>query len=803
MTFTKKQYIFAIIILILALISGIAIGALSWIIKSTPEITNYKGSTESTQIYSKNGKLLTRLYKENRVYVPIEKIPNELKNAIVAIEDSSFYQHHGIDFWGIPRALVTNIKAGRIVQGFSTITMQLAENALFTHQKRTYYRKIQEIYLATQFERLYTKPEILEMYLNEIFMGHSAYGVQIASHQYFGKDVSELSLSQSALLAGLPKAPNYYSPLRNPEAAKERRNIVLNRMKKLGYITQSELEKAKSEKLNLKPEETEQEDFAPYFIRYVRNELINKFGAQMVYSGGLKVYTTLNIDMQKDAENSVKNALEKYIPTVKRENNSQLQPQFSILSLNPRTGAIKTMVGGRGNSDKFNRATQAVRQPGSAFKPFVYTTAIKDGYSTSSIINDMPMIAAKEKGEEQKIWPKNFQNKYRGYVNLRTALTHSINVASVKLLKKVGVNNTIKTSEEMGISTFTPSDNLESHLSLALGGLTKGVKPIEISSAYGILANRGIKVKPYAINKVVNTNGKTIYQQNPNKKVVLSEETSYIMTDMLQSVVKNGTGWRANLGRPIAGKTGTTNNYTDAWFVGYTPELVTTVWIGEDSPKKMIYDQKDSQGNYIYPEGDGARTVSSAEAVMLWSDYMKKVLENRPVKSFNQPKNIYYREIDPITGLLANQYTPNIEEEIFRKNNIPNKTDNLHGPIETAKIDVKSGKLATNNCPQENIAEYKYIKDSGIRIGAAKIKFEELRKETSTKSDGEYEKIKGTYVVDEGEPVQRIDPETGEPFKNSKGQVIYEKKPTQVCPLHNESENNVLDYIRDIWGNDN
>ena len=802
MNFSKKQYIFAIIIIILALLSGITVGVISSIIKTTPEITGYKGSSESTQIYSADGELLTRLYKENRVYVPIDKIPNDLKNAIVAIEDSSFYQHHGIDFWGIPRALVTNIKAGRIVQGFSTITMQLAENALFAKQQRTYYRKIQEIYLAMQFERLYTKPEILEMYLNEIFMGHSAYGVQIAAHQYFGKDVSELTLSQSALLAGLPKAPNYYSPLRNPEAAKNRRNIVLNRMKKLGYINQNELQKAKSAPLNLKPEETEQKEFAPYFIRYVRDELINKFGAQMVYSGGLKVYTTLNTDMQKKAEKSVENAVGNYIPTTRNSDN-QLQPQLSVLSLNTNTGAIEAMIGGRGKNDQFNRTTQAVRQPGSAFKPFVYTTAIKNNYSTSSIINDMPMIAAKEKGEKQKIWPKNFQNKYRGYVNLRSALTKSMNVASVKLLKKVGVNNTIQTAEDMGISTLTPSDNLESHLSLALGGLTRGVKPIELSTAYGILANKGIKVEPYAIDKVINTNGKTIYKQEAKKEVVFSKETSYIMTDMLQSVVNNGTGWRANLGRPIAGKTGTTNNYTDAWFVGYTPDLVTTVWIGEDSPEKMVYDQKDSQGNYVYKEGDGPRTVSSAEAVMLWSDYMKKALKNRPVKDFEKPDNIYYRKIDPVTGLLANKYTPNVQGEIFRKNNIPDKTDDLHKQIETVKIDTKSGKIATNNCPQKNIAEYKYIKDSGIRIGPTTISFEELLKGTTNNSDREYEKIKGTYIVAKGEPVQKIDPETGVPLQNKRGQVLYEKKPTQVCPLHNDSENNVLDYIQGIWGNDN
>src|SRR6056297_2286925 len=292
MNFTKKQYILAFIILLLALISGIAIGALNWVIQSTPEITDYKGSTEATQIYSADGKLLTRLYKENRVYVPIEKIPNDLKNAIVAIEDSRFYQHHGIDFWGIPRALITNIKAGQIVQGFSTITMQLAENALFTQQERTYYRKIQEIYLALQFERLYTKPEILEMYLNEIFLGHSAYGVEIASQQYFNKHIWELNLSESALIAGLPKAPNYYSPLKNMDAAIRRRNIVLNRMLKLGYISESKAEKAKNAEIKVESAKPKENNLAPYFIRYVRDKIIERFGAQIVYSGGLRVYTT-------------------------------------------------------------------------------------------------------------------------------------------------------------------------------------------------------------------------------------------------------------------------------------------------------------------------------------------------------------------------------------------------------------------------------------------------------------------------------------------------------------------------------
>ncbi|MFW6030941.1 MAG: transglycosylase domain-containing protein, partial [Halanaerobiales bacterium] len=596
MKFTKKQYIIAFIILFIALIFGISLGALSWVIQSTPDISDYKGSSEASLIYSADGELLTKLFSENRIYVPIDRIPSDLKNAIVATEDKSFYNHYGIDFWGIPRALISNIKAGGIVQGFSTITMQLAENALFTKQERSYYRKIQEIYIALQFERLYTKPEILEMYLNEIFLGHSAHGVQTASQQYFGKDVWNLDLSEAALIAGLPKAPNYYSPLRNSETAIQRRNTVLKKMYELGYIKEDEYKKAKNKKINLKqstPEkEEENRDFAPYYIRYVRDQLIDQFGSQMVYGGGLKVYTTLDKNMQKKAEKSVDSAIDDYIPNIERNNN--LQPQLSILSLEPQTGEIKAMVGGRGD-DQFNRTTQAVRQPGSAFKPFVYATAIDNGYSTSSIINDMPMLAASEEGEKRSLWPTNFGDEYRGYVNLRTALTHSINVASVKLLEEIGVKETVKTAEKMGISTFTSSDGNKEHLSLALGGLTDGVKSIDISSAYGTFANKGIKTEPHAIKTVIDKDGDKIYEAKVDKKIIFSEETSFIMTDMLRSVVEDGTGSRANLNDSIAGKTGTTNDYTDAWFIGYTPDLVTTAWIGEDNPKKMVYDEKDEK----------------------------------------------------------------------------------------------------------------------------------------------------------------------------------------------------------------
>lgn len=788
----KRRYIIAFIILILALGFGMALGAVTWIIQTTPDISNYQGSYETTHIYSADGDLLTRLFRENRVYVPLDRIPRHLKNAIIAIEDTNFYVHHGIDFWSIPRAFITNIKEGRFAQGFSTITMQLAENALFKKQQRSIYRKIQEIYLALQFERLYTKPEILEMYLNEIFLGHSAYGVETAAKQYFDRNIWELNLSECAFIAGLPKAPNYYSPFNNPEAALNRRNIVLSRMEELGYISREEAEQAKNEDFNLKASQLEQEQIAPYFIRYIRDELIKEFGSQMVYSGGLKVYTTLDLEMQKHAEESVKDALEKkYIPTVNRDKTAdKKQPQMSLITINPKTGAIEAMVGGRGH-DQFNRATQAVRQPGSAFKPFVYTTAINRGYSTSSVINDMPMSDPKGDENGNSIWPTNFQNKYRGFINLRTALTHSINVAAVKLLQKVGIEPTITTSKNMGISTFTKADYEPDHYSLALGGLNRGVKPIEMASAYGVLANQGILVQPFAIKKILDKRGNLLHEAHPRKNIVLDEEAAYIVTDMLASVIKDGTGWRADLNRPVAGKTGTTNNYTDAWFVGYTPDLVTAVWIGEDNLQKMIYDQKDGQGNYLFPEGNGPRIVSSSEAARLWGNYMKKVVKDMPVTNFSIPNKIVKKEIDPITGLIPNQYTPVTQTEIFREHNVPTRVEDLHQPQKTVAICTESNEIAVDDCPQAGIVEYNYFANSGIRVGPEKIQFQ-----NTTKSGW----VNSIYIVDGGEPVQKINHDTGLPIQDKNGRAIYHRIPNKKCSIHG-SEDRVLENILNYFKN--
>lgn len=795
----RKQLLLSSIILFIALFFGLAIGALTYIIKDTPDISTYKGASEATFIYSADGQLLTKLYQQNRIVVPLERIPIHLQNAIIAIEDNNFYVHHGIDFWGIARAFVTNIiKQRQRPHGASTITQQLAGTVLLDRQDISYYRKIQEAYLAMQFERLYTKPEILEMYLNEIYLGHSAYGVQAASLQYFGKNVWELNLSECALIAGLPKGPNIYSPFRNYEASINRRNLVLDRMAEMGYITAEEAQEAKNYEIVLKKQEPEQEEFAPYFIRYVRDQLIEKFGAQLVYSGGLKVYTTLDPEIQRKAEEAVKNAeKQKYLPSIERENTAnKLQPQLAIVTLDPTTGEIKAMVGGRGN-DQFNRAYQAVRQPGSAFKPFVFATAIRKGWSPASIINDMPISVAGGKNEPLRLWPNNFNNQYYGLVSLRDALKLSLNSASVQLIKEVGVIETIKTAEKMGISTLQPADRHEDRLSIALGGLNKGVTPLEMASAYGVFANQGILVEPIAITRVLDKHNRVIYEAHPKKKVVLSEEDAYLMTSMLQSVVSDagGTGWRTRLGnQPVAGKTGTSNNYTDAWYVGYTPKLVTCIWIGEDNPIPMEYNQKDEKGNYLYPEGSGGLVISSSEAARLWGDYMRAVVKDMPITHFKKPANIVSVEVDPVTGLLPNEYTPRTVTEVFKKENVPTEKNNLHEPVRTAKICTESGLLATADCPEESIVEYKYFANSRIKIGSSVIEF---GKKFAEEGDQEKIDITGTYYVDANEPIQKIDPVTGIPERTETGDILYETVPEETCDIHGRKQPE--SFFDSIW----
>lgn len=792
------QIIIISVLLMIAIGFGVGVGLLAWTIKTAPDISKiaqYKPS-EATTILSEDGKTLARLYVENRIYVPLSRIPMDLQNALIASEDQRFWEHPGFNFWAILRAIYVDIKTGSKAQGASTITQQLARNIALTKQK-LFTRKIQEIYIAVQLERMYTKEEILEMFLNMIFFGHSAKGAQTAAQQYFGKDVENLTLSESALLIGIMPAPNVYSPYVNMERAVERRNIVLNVMVEEGYISRERAEKAKAEPVRLAglKQNTGDGEHAPYFVRYVRDKVIKMYGSDAVYKGGLKIYTTLDFNMQKAAEQAVATATDPqrgYIPNITRDGGAvEAQPQISVLSIDPRNGHIKAMIGGRGGeNDKFNRATQALRQPGSAFKPLVYAAALETGYTPGSVIDD---VLGYYDPSRNVPWPTNYNDKYLGPVTLRTGLKESINTVAVKLLDRIKVDTLLKMAERLQITTLVKEGKSnDRNLSIALGGLTKGVIPMELVGAYSVFANRGIYTEPVAITKIEDSEGHIIYQANPKKKIVLKEEVAYLLTDMLRSVVTDGTGWRAAIeGRHVAGKTGTTSDLKDAWFVGYTPDIVTSVWIGEDTPRPMVYTYRGQR-----------MTVSSSDATRLWADYMKAALKSRPVLQFQPPASITSVVIDPMTGKLPNSYAPKTVNEIFRQGTEPTEIEQAHQPTVKVNIDVKTGQLATSNCPKEQVVQYTYQQASGIRVGPATINATISTREGTDKA---------TYVFEPGVPVLSIDPKTGVPASDASGRYTYQYMPTVKCKTHGESiletvgteTKNVIDSIWDYLGGGN
>lgn len=606
--------IFVIILIVfVVIITGAGLGFLTASIHTMPNLTDEIRPAASSQIYDINGKLISTVHSvENRVPVPMSKIPKNLQNAFVAAEDARFYQHMGIDPRGILRAVWSNITGGGVSEGGSTITQQLAKNALLT-QDRTLKRKIQEAMLALQIERQYTKSEILELYLNQIYFGEGAYGVQSAAMVYFGKNVENLSLEECAMLAGIPKSPNYYSPLNNLKAATDRQATVLDQMVKYEFIDAATANKARNTKLKLMAHSAKSDNAtttASYFIDYVVQHLIDKYGADALYKDGLKIYTSLDLDMQEAAEQAMQK-----LPDGRTDSNGIKQPQGALIAIDPHTGLIKAMVGGRG-TDQFNRAVLAERQPGSAFKPFVYLAAIESGMSPSSTIEDSPISYGD--------WsPMNYENTFSGTVSLRTALEHSMNVPTVKLANQVGVDKPLYYAQQMGISTLVLQGSTnDRNLAMSLGGLTRGVTPLEIASAYGVFANQGIHVEPAAIVKIVDRHGKILEQYTPHEKAVVNERSAYILTDMLRGVLTHGTGTAANIDRPAAGKTGTTSDYKDAWFVGFTPDLVAAVWIGYDN---------DGYLNGI--------TGGSTPAT-IWRTFMTKALVGTPARDFIRPNGV-------------------------------------------------------------------------------------------------------------------------------------------------------------------
>lgn len=636
----KHKTLIGIAIVFLVMLTGIGCGFLTASMNTKSDLADDIRPPASSLVYDSDGNEIATIHAaENRMPVKLDQVPQNLQDAFVAVEDNRFYDHIGVDPRGIARAIWANLRGRTVSEGGSTITQQLAKNAYLT-QDRTLKRKIQEVFLALRLEHQYTKSEILELYLNQIYFGQGAYGVQAAARTYFGKDVEDLTLNECAMLAGIPKSPNYYSPLNNLQAAQERKATVLDQMVKYGYLDSATAEKTKQEKPDLVKPDPAKDDKgeASYFVDYVTQKLIDKYGADAVYKDGLQVYTTIDMDMQRAAEKAMKG-----LPSGRKDSNGVQQPQGALVALDPHTGYVKAMVGGRG-TDQFNRATMAERQPGSAFKPFVFAAALENKFSPSTVINDSPIKI----GDWE---PQNDEHTFSGAVTMRQVAQHSMNVPTVKIAQKLGIEKVLYYAQEMGISTLVmDGPHNDKNLASALGGLTKGVTPLELTSAYGTFANKGVHVDPVVIVKVLDRNGKVIDEANPEQHNVISESSAADLTSMLQDVIRAGTGRRANIGRPAAGKTGTTSDYHDAWFVGYTPDLVASVWIGND-------DNTSLGGIYggIVP-------------ATIWKDFMTEALKGTPAKDFDGSESsggdsIGSLEDDKSTAVTKKSAAPAKKEE--------------------------------------------------------------------------------------------------------------------------------------------
>ncbi len=577
--------------------------------KNLPPITkleNYQ-PTLTSQIMSQDKVVIKTFGAYKYKKVKIEDIPDDLKNAIVAIEDKNFYSHKGFDPVALFRSVIKNLKARKLVQGASTITQQLAR-ILFLSTEKTFDRKIKELIIAYRMEKSIPKDKILQMYLNNVYLGEGAYGISAAAAIYFDKKVQDLNLAECALIAGLPQAPSAYTPYRNMHLALKRRKMVLRRMLAEKFITQEQADQANAEEVKLdyknRPNSLNK---APYFINYALKELNQNAGIkeEELVQGGYKVYTTLNYKYQKNATETITKNINKW-------RFKEPWQQAALVTFDVITGKIVAYIGGKDYSiSQFDRVTQAIRPPGSSFKLFVYATALENGATPQSIYSDAPIRIAKWK-------PHNYGDRYRGDLPLYKALAYSSNVIAARLITQYGISRTIRTTRKLGITTPLQKDP-----TIALG--SNGVNLFELTSAYSVFANGGIKVQPYAVERVETSEGKIIYQAETKFKRVFSPKVVASMVDMLTQVIKIGTGRAANFGRPAAGKTGTTDSYRDAWFMGFTPEYATGVWIGNDNntPTKKI-------------TGGGLPAI-------IWREYMKKITKDRPFVDFIYPEII----IDP------------------------------------------------------------------------------------------------------------------------------------------------------------
>lgn len=712
-----------------------------------------------TEVFSDDGKVISSFFDEKRVLVSLEDVSQNLINAFIAAEDARFFEHRGIDFSGILRAFIKNIMAGRIEQGGSTITQQVTKSLLLKNPERTYKRKAREALLSLQIERAFSKERILYLYLNQIYLGHGLYGVGAASQVYFGKDVKDLDVAESALLAGLAKAPSRDDPVNHLDRAKRRQRYVLERMREEGYIDAEEFEAAMHEELYLEPyKQIDPLKDVPYFTEYIRKSMLEKYGRSLLYRGGLKIYTTIDLDMQASAKKAIKNGIEEldrregyrgplgkvsrfneqdyyqqaieeleenplkagaitkgivtridsetketfvsigdqrgvipfsdirwarridpekpYYEDKLKDPSNILAPgdiikvevvsvsddpalwnlslyqepevQAALICLDGKAGYVNAMVGGSDfYKTQFNRAIQSRRQPGSAFKPIIYAAALDKGMTPSSVIFDSAFISPMD--NEEETWkPRNYEETFYGPTLFRTGLIKSRNIVTIKILKKIGVRYAIDYARRFGIESPLSPD-----LSLALG--SSGLSLLELTRAYSVFPNQGMLERPIFIKKIADRNGETIEENIPLQSESISEETAYIMVDLLRAVVEEGTGWRVKaLERPAAGKTGTTNDLKDAWFVGFTPNLVCGVWVGYDDRRPM-----------------GKGETGSRAASPIWLSFMEESLKGMPSTPFQQPDGVVITKIDTETGLLAGPHSKKTCFQAFKNGTEP------------------------------------------------------------------------------------------------------------------------------------
>lgn len=619
-----------------------------------------------TKFYSSDGEVIKTFTAFTFSKVDLADIPDKLQKAVIATEDKNFYNHNGYDLSGLVRSTMANVIAGHVVQGASTITQQLAR-ILFLSNEKTFTRKIKELIVAVRIEKTIPKDKILEMYLNNVYLGSGAYGVAGAAQIYFNKKLNRLTLGECALIAGLPQAPSVYSPFHDKDLAIKRRNKVLKRMYRMNFITKDEYEDALKEKLHLNPlPEIYTLNKAPYFCDYVMKEL-EKLGFDEVEisQGGYKVTTTLDYNAQQRANEALINVPNSWgLRGVKR--------QAAIFSFSPIDGKILVYAGGRDYSkSQYDRVTQAIRPPGSSFKPFVYATAVEKGLEPNDTIDDSPFKAGDWK-------PQNYGHKYRGKIPVYKALMVSSNVCAARVIQSTGIRPVIQLVRLLGLTT-----PLEYDYTIALG--SNGVKLFELTRAYGAFANGGYMVEPYAVEKIETSRGKVIYQAPRARATkVIEEHTAAVMTAMLKTVIKSGTGKAADIGKPAAGKTGTTDDYKDAWFVGYTPEVVTGVWVGNDDNSK------------------NGRVTGGTVPALIWKEVMRAATEPYGATEFNYeniPLNNYSG------GKRAKSLGDNTNKTTTDDEDIIDGGDDMTEDIPDENIPAQTSSRPTKKYPSASVPE--------------------------------------------------------------------------------------------------